>query len=204
VCPIKNGSRLPRLTLTGIEGKKFDLNDAVAKKPTVLVFYRGGWCPYCNSQLSELRKAEPELLKMGYQIMAISPDLPTEQRKTLIKQELSYTLLSDSKMTAAQTLGIAFRVDDATYAQYKKNGVDLEKSSGERHHLLPVPTVFVVGTDGTIHFSYLNPDYRVRLNPDVLLAAAKAALPTSAKPAAPVAAGARASIRGLVETAPVG
>jgi hypothetical protein len=34
--------------------------------------------------------------------------------------------------------------------------------------------VFLVGRDGTIHFSYVNPNYQVRLAPEVLLAAARA------------------------------
>ncbi|MGH2569205.1 MAG: hypothetical protein ACRDGA_12785, partial [Bacteroidota bacterium] len=59
--------------------------------------------------------------------------------------------------------------------RYKTINIDLEDASGESHHLLPVPAVFIVGTDGVIRFSYVNPNYRVRIDPDVLLAAAKAA-----------------------------
>jgi len=183
VCPVKVGSPLPNVALTAADGKAFDLNAAVAKKPTVLVFYRGGWCPYCNTQLSQLRKVEADLIKLGYQLLAISADRPEELGKSAQKNELKYTLLSDSKMTASQALGIAFRVDDETYVKYKGYGLDLEKASGEKHHLLPVPAVFVIGTDGKIHFTYVNPDYSTRLSSDVLLAAAKAALPApTAKP----------------------
>lgn len=76
-------------------------------------------------------------------------------------------------MEAAKSFGIAFRVDAATVEKYKGYGIDLEQASGETHHLLPVPSVFVVGREGTVLFSYVNPDYRVRLDPDVLLAVAK-------------------------------
>ena len=83
-------------------------------------------------------------------------------------------LVSDNEMTGAQALGIAFRVDDATVKKYKESyGIDLEADSGRTHHLLPVPSVFIVGTDGVIQFSYVNPDYKVRIDPDVLLNAAK-------------------------------
>lgn len=120
--------------------------------------------PLCNLQLGQLQKIEPQLLKMGYQVLAVSPDTPAELNKSLQKHDLKYTLLSDSAMTAAQALGIAFRVDDT-------------KSSGQKRHLLPVPAVFVLDTKGTIQFSYVNPNYKVRLSPKVLLAAAEAALP---------------------------
>ena len=67
-------------------------------------------------------------------------------------------------------------MDDKTIERYKGYHIDLEESSGEKHHQLPVPSAFVVGTDGVIRFTYVNPDYKVRVDPDVLLAAARAAL----------------------------
>lgn len=176
ICPVKIGAKLPALALTTVEGKAFDVNAVVAKKPTVLVFYRGGWCPYCNLQLASLQDIEPKLLAMGYQIIAVSTDRLEGLRKSIEKHDLKYTLLSDSKMDGAKALGIAYKVDDATVERYKQYGIDLEKASGEKHHLLPVPSVFMLGTDGTISFEYINPNYKVRLNPDLLLAAAKAGL----------------------------
>jgi peroxiredoxin len=87
---------------------------------------------------------------------------------------LRYTLVSDSEAAGIKGFGIAFRVDDQTFDAYKKFKIDLEEHSGAKHHLLPVPAVFIIGKNGTILFQYVNPDYKVRLSPDVLLAAAKA------------------------------
>jgi peroxiredoxin len=174
VNPAKIGTMLPKLTLATVKNQRFDLNAAVAKAPTVLVFYRGGWCPFCNSQLAALGKIEPQLKRLGYQIIAVTPDSPLELSKTLGKQKLSYSLVSDSTMSAARALGLAFRVDDETFTKYQGYGIDLEKSSGQTHHLLPVPAVYLIGKNGMINFSYVNPNYAVRLNGDVLLAAARA------------------------------
>lgn len=157
------------------------MNDAIAKKPTILVFYRGGWCPYCNLHLGQLQKIEAELIKIGYQIIAISPDTPEKLRQSIEKHKLNYLLLSDSKMTAACSFGIAFKVDKKAIKKYKGYGIDLESASGEKHHLLPVPAVFIVGTDSIIKFEYVNPDYKVRLGPDLLLAAAKSVLKSEGK-----------------------
>ncbi len=41
--PLLIGARVPKLTLTTLAGEPFDLNAAVAKQPTVLIFYRGNW-----------------------------------------------------------------------------------------------------------------------------------------------------------------
>ncbi|MGE0129025.1 MAG: peroxiredoxin-like family protein [Blastocatellales bacterium] len=176
VTPLPIGSRIPKLTFKTIEGATFDLNEAISGKPAILIFYRGGWCPFCNRHLSQLQKLEPELIRMGYQILAVSPDLPEKLRPSIEKNKLSYTLLSDSKMAGAQAFGISFKVNDETVKRYKSMGIDLEKDSGETHHLLPVPSAFVIGKDGIIKFAYVNPDYKVRVDSEVLLTAAKAGL----------------------------
>ena len=102
VRPILVGSALPKITLRDTSGKAFDLNAAVAKKPVVLVFYRGGWCPFCNSHLAQLRKSEEPLKKLGYEILAISPDSAVQLSATSENNKLGYRLLSDSSMAASR------------------------------------------------------------------------------------------------------
>ena len=143
-------------------------------QPLVLIFYRGGWCPYCNVHLGQLQEIDPQLRAMGYRIVAVSPDRPEELAKSAEKEGLNYILLSDSKMAAAKAFGLAFTVDGPTLAKYTEYGIDLETASGEKHHMLPVPAVFLIGTDGVIDFVYANPDYKTRIDPEVLLTQAKA------------------------------
>ncbi len=145
-------------------------------KPTVLIFYRGGWCPYCNTQLAGLREIETQVVQLGYQIIAVSPDRPEKLRESLQKHNMNYLLLSDSKMDAATAFGIAYEVDDETSQKYSQYGIDLENVSGEKHHLLPVPSVFIISKDGKIKFHYVNPDYKIRIDPELLLTAARAVL----------------------------
>lgn len=174
--PIMVGETLPPITLTDIQGKPFDLNKSVQQKPALLIFYRGGWCPYCNRHLAELRKIEKDLINMGFQIIAISPDLPEFLKLTSEKNELSYGLYSDSSMAASQALGLAFELDAATLKKYQEYDIDLEKNSGQKHHLLPVPAALLVDTQGKVTFAFIAPDYKVRVDNDVILAAAKAQL----------------------------
>jgi len=114
------------------------------------------------------------LRAIGYQIVAISADRPSKLQESFDKHDLGFQLLSDSSMTAAVEFGLAWQMPESMVEKYTEYGIDLDAASGQSHHVLPVPAVFVVGTDGVVRFQYVNPDHRVRLDADVLLAAAKA------------------------------
>lgn len=176
VKPLQVGVAAPPFDVRTATGEPFHFEPKSLQKPTVLIFYRGGWCPYCNAHLGQLRTAEPQLISMGYDVLFLSADRPELLRPSLKEKGITYTLLSDANMHAARAFGIAFRVDDATVQQYKKFNIDLEATSGATHHELPVPAIFIVDRDGTIRFAYWNPDYKVRLNGEELLAAARGAL----------------------------
>jgi len=176
VCPIKVGQSLPDVNVQDVNGKAINLKDLVSKKPTVMIFYRGSWCPYCNVHLGELKKMETELEALGYQIIAMSPDLPKNLKESQDKHEMKYLLVSDSKAEASKALGLAFKVDADTYKKYLGYGINLEKASGEKHHILPVPAALVLDQEGLVHFSFASPNYKVRIDNDVLLSAAKAAV----------------------------
>ncbi len=177
VTPALTGTTIPNATVKTIEGKTVEIKNIISQKPTVLIFYRGGWCPYCNAHLAELQKTEDQLVEIGYQILAVSPDQPEILKESISKHDLSYTLLSDSPMNLTKAFGLAFKVDEGTVAQYKKSGIDLEENSGYDHHLLPVPAVYLINPDGLITFQYVNPNYKTRINSNVLLSAAKAYFP---------------------------
>ncbi|MGR3319264.1 MAG: redoxin domain-containing protein [Candidatus Anammoxibacter sp.] len=127
-------------------------------------------------QLGQLRTIETELVRLGYLIIAVSPDSPETLSEHIEQNEYNYILLSDKKLVAAKAFGIAFKVDDATVGKYREFGIDIEEASGEGHHLLPVPSVFIIDKDGIVRFAHVNPDYKVRLEPEELLKAAQGVL----------------------------
>lgn len=174
VQPILLSLKMPDANVQSLQGKAISLSAVAAGKPMILVFYRGGWCPYCNVQLSDLRLIQKQTDALGYQMVGISPDTPKELNLTLDKQKLQYTLISDSKANAMRAFGIAYRLDDKTVEKYKQYDIDLERSSGEKHHGLPVPSVFIIDAQGIVQFSYINPDYKARVPSSVVLAAAEA------------------------------
>lgn len=168
--PLKVGAQLPDVEVRDLNGKSTSLNQLISEKPSLLVFYRGGWCPYCNTHLSDLQKIEKRVLAKGYQVIALSPDRPEELKKSSDKIKMKYKLYSDSEMKAAKALGIAFKLTEEEFNRLKGYKIDVEKASGESHRMLPVPSVFVLDTKGQIQYQYSNPDYKVRLQGGEVLA----------------------------------
>jgi peroxiredoxin len=179
LAPRKAGEKLPAATLKNESGETVAIRDLIiGKKPAVLVFYRGGWCPFCTKHLSALAEIQDQIIEAGYRLIGISPDQPAKLKATPGHDKLKYTLLSDSDMELANALGISFRLDDETFTKYKeKYNIDIEADSGKDHHLLPHPSVFVVDMKGEIRFVHVNPDYKHRLDPEKLLLVLKSHKP---------------------------
>jgi peroxiredoxin len=171
VKPLKPGSALPRAKVRDLDGEEHELKDILGEDSSILIFFRGGWCPFCTAHLAELAAMQGELDSRGAKILAFSPDTPEHLSKTVEEKELSYKLYSDSDHHAMKAMGIAFAVDEPTDEALRGYGVDLAEWSGNEERVLPVPAVFVVDGDRKIRFTYAEPDYRVRISVEELLAA---------------------------------
>ncbi|WP_199610813.1 peroxiredoxin-like family protein [Flocculibacter collagenilyticus] len=175
--PLLPGMTVENICLPDSNNKKSCLHDMFANKSTVLIVYRGGWCPYCNAQLNRLQKIESDLVAMGYQLIGVAPESAPNQNKTKAKSELKYQLLADNQLTLAKSLGLAYFLDDKTAQMYRSRlGVDFVDIKNDSRVALPVPAVFIIDRQGLVHFQYANPNYKVRLNEQLLLDAAKYAL----------------------------
>jgi peroxiredoxin len=173
VQPLGIGARAPTFAAQTTEGITRRFSPDAYRKPTVVIFYRGGWCPYCNTQLSDLHTVEPKLRARGFEIVFLSTDQPKLLYSSLKAAHIQYTLLSDSHLEAARAFHIAYHVNDATLAKMRDYGVDLDATTGNAQHELPVPSVFIIDTSGTIRYVYSNPDYTIRLSAGALWAAAE-------------------------------
>ncbi|WP_052444614.1 peroxiredoxin-like family protein [Flammeovirga sp. OC4] len=174
ISPLLIGEYIPKdIILRDVDGNEVNLRKEMNKKPTVLIFYRGGWCPYCNRQLSGLGEVSDYLVSIGYQIIAISPDTPDHLALTYDKHMMNYSLLSDSDMIAAKSFGLAFELTDKEFSKYTNLGMDIVMTTGGRHKMLPVPAVFFVRQNGEINFEYINPNFKKRISSSLLITAAE-------------------------------
>jgi peroxiredoxin len=176
--PLKAGDRAPRFTVETIDNQRYDFDPRNLERPAILISFRGGWCPYCNMHLSELRHAIPAINDMGVDVLFLSGDRSELLQASLSHETqedidgLGYTILSDANAQAAIALGIAFKASEKTIQRRGERGDDIERSSMARHGVLPVPAVFAVNREGFIEYAYANPDYKIRVSADELLAAA--------------------------------
>ena len=59
------GDRAPAIRLRDQHGEDFDIADLLAKGPVVVTFYRGGWCPFCNLELTAYQAVLPRIAAAG-------------------------------------------------------------------------------------------------------------------------------------------
>ena len=168
ISPILIGETLPNANFQNPKGEYIQLKALLEEKPTVLVFYRGGWCPYCNVQLSGLVEIEEDVLELGYQIVAISPDDYKNLQSTIENNSTKYKLLSDPNGKFIKEIGIAFKTSSSL-----KEYITGKGQKGETSSVMPAPTVMIVDKKGVIKFEYINPNYKERISGEMLLSVLK-------------------------------
>jgi peroxiredoxin len=166
------GDVLEDFTLADATGGDVSLSRLLADGPAVLVFYRGGWCPYCNLTLRHYQSdLVPELARHGATLVAITPQKPDESLSTAEKHGLQFPVLTDAGLRLAHRLGIAFEPSPETQEAQLKLGLDISQGNAEGSTDLPMPTVLVVDRERVVRFVDVHPDYATRTEVPVILSA---------------------------------
>ena len=166
------GTPLPDGNLLDVGGQRTTLAGTLAGKPAVIVFYRGGWCPYCNIALRTYQaELVPALAMRGISLIAISPQTADGSLSTKETKELSFTVLSDPGNQIARQLGILTAPSDGTRAAQLQLGLDLTQVNADGTTGLPMPTVVIADADGVIRWIDVHLDYTTRAEPGQVLQA---------------------------------
>ena len=177
--PLVAGDVAPRFMVKTVDHEPFVFEPRKLERPALLISFRGGWCPFCNMHLSELRHVIGDIDALGVDVLFLSGDRPELLYRSLKEDTqqdiagLGYQILSDADAQAAIAFGIAFKAPQKAIDGRAEKGDDIMDSSMAIHGVLPVPSVFAVDKDGKIAFAYSNADYKIRLPADELLAVAK-------------------------------
>ena len=147
--PIRTGEEAPDFTLEDVQGNPLTLSAARGKTATVLVFYRGYWCPFCGRQLAELRS----LLKTDEQVRLLAISVDDHETTKKFSEKISsdgkgsvnYVMLSDPGHKVIDSYGL----HDPAYDGTKFDGI-------------PHPAVYVIDKTGHVAWSKVESDYKVR------------------------------------------
>jgi peroxiredoxin len=165
--PLTVGSTISNGPLQNLDGSETDLATVRKGQKTILVIFRGGWCPYCVRHLEALGQHHQAYVQAGYQVVGISTDGPESLKKGVENSNLPYRVYSDHSFALSHQLGLLFRVDEKTQKKYKTYGIPLRELDGKK--TLPVPAVIALDEQGVITFVHADPNFKNRLDPQKLL-----------------------------------
>lgn len=156
----QRGEQAPLFTLPNATNKQVSLSKYLEKGLVVLVWYRGGWCPYCNTTLHELQLYIDLIKAAGANLLAISPDSPDHSLSTSEKHSLAFEVLSDYNNDIAKTYGISFPTGEAT-KQFIANSRPNTTPDAD----LPLAATYIIDQTGLIRYAFLDADFRRRAEP---------------------------------------
>lgn len=162
---IKAGDLAPEFFLKDQNGKDISSVELLASGPLVVTFYRGVWCPYCNLELQAINEVFPQIQALGANVVAISPQTQPNSRKSVRTNQLSFPVLSDANGHISDAFGLRFKLPDYLIELYKMLQNDLPVINNDPSWTLPIPARYVIGRDGIVLYSEVNPDYTHRPDP---------------------------------------
>ena len=159
---IKAGDRAPPFTLKDQNANDVSSADLLAQGPLVVTFCRGVWCPYCNLELQAINDVLPQIRAYGANVVAISPQTLVNSRKSVRENRLSFRVLSDVHGETGAAFGLRFRLPGYLVDLYGLLGNNLPAFNDDPSWTLPLPARYVIGQDGIVLYSEVNPDYTRR------------------------------------------
>lgn len=168
---VEIGKQAPRFVLPDASGGKVSLEDRLATGPVVLSFYRGAWCPICNTELTGLQEALSRIKAVGGSLIAVSPQAPDASHAFVQRLGLAYDVLSDLDQAVIRAYRLQFELVPELRDVYRQMGMALDEHNADGTWNLPVPATFVIDRDGVVRARHVDPNYRERMSVDAILTA---------------------------------
>lgn len=160
---LKVGDKAPNFQLKDVNDSVYDLYEALKSGPVVMNFYRGNWCPYCTRYLASLNDSVSQIIDLGASYIAISPENPSEIKKSAEGLNSHIKILNDSKAIAMKAYDVDFYVTD----NYKERVERKIKKPAEEFYdqedlIFPVPATYIINKEGIIIYKFFDPHYSQR------------------------------------------
>ena len=161
--------------LKGWDGKSVKLSELWKDGPVVLMWYRGGWCPYCNIQLRAMQQSLDKIKNTGARLVVLTPELPEKAKATAEANDLDLVALHDKDSQLAKGYGILFDLPAPILPMYRDR-LKLAEQNGTDAMQLPLAATYVIDSSGKITYAFLDADYKKRAEPSDVIEAVKAAV----------------------------
>jgi peroxiredoxin len=166
---LKIGDSAPAFELPDGDDMLWRSEDLLRSGPLVIVFYRGRWCAYCNTQLAALQEIHPEIAATGASLVAISPQTQKHSYMTRDMHKLRFPVLSDQGNQVARKFGLVYRLSPELQAMYESIMTKLPGYNGDQSWELPLSATYVVQKDRKILWARVDADWRHRPEAEELL-----------------------------------
>jgi peroxiredoxin len=161
----REGDLAGDFTLPDEQGRPVRLYALLEQGPVVLVFYRGGWCPFCTISLRALQLVARRLRALGATLIAISPELPVHARTTSERNRLDFPLLHDAANRVADEWHLVHELHPDLRPTYARLGHAIPEMNGTSDWKVPVPAGYVIAPDRRIVLAHVDPRIYVRMEP---------------------------------------
>ena len=111
------GDRFPALTVAQPGGRALRLPDDLTGHFSVILFYRGSWCPYCNAQLRAFQRSLDRLTGLGVLVAGVSVDDEAATKNLIAKHGLQFPIGHSADARAVAAVTGAFVNHDPAYLQ---------------------------------------------------------------------------------------
>jgi peroxiredoxin len=164
---LKVGGKLPEFFLQDAAGVRISSKD-MSSQASLILFYRGNWCPLCMAQIKEVAGQYRELESRGIKIYMVSPQSEGHTKGLAKRFDVNMNFLIDEGNKVASKLQII-----------AKNGLPVGLQALGYDSDTVMPTVIMTNDSGEIIFADLTDNYRVRPEPENFLKVFDAQLTTA-------------------------
>lgn len=102
---LRPGKPLPYFRATDEQGNELD-SECLKGKPTVILFVRGNWCPFCSRQVANLTKHYQDINERGARLILITPKPLETTRRVAVFFDFDFEFWLDSDLSIAAQLGL--------------------------------------------------------------------------------------------------
>lgn len=153
---LKPGNPLPEFSALDENGKPLHSSD-LRGRPSVILFVRGNWCPFCSKQVQNLTKYYKQINDSGAHLILITPKPLETTRRVADFFNVKFEFWLDESLSIGKALELV-----------QESGVprDYDREYG-RDTLWP--TTLVVDSDGIIRHTELSRFIADRPDPEKIL-----------------------------------